>query len=62
VDPQAAVEVDQLYVAYVKWCAAHGESVLAEEKIMAALQAHGASLCTLPLTQCTTVQGVRVLV
>jgi hypothetical protein len=60
-DAQAAVEVDWLYLAYVRWATTHGEPVLAEEKVLAWLQAKGASLRTLPLTQCTTVQGVRVM-
>jgi len=60
--PEAAVEVDQLYGAYARWCASYGAVVLEEAKVIAALQANGASLRTLPLTQCTTVQGVRVTV
>jgi hypothetical protein len=49
-----------LYLSYATWCASHGEVPLAEAQVLAALQAKGASLRTLPLTQCTTVQGVRV--
>jgi hypothetical protein len=59
--PEAAVEVDQLLLAYLRWCASHGELALEEAKVMAALQAHGARVHTGPLSQVTTVQGVRVM-
>jgi hypothetical protein len=59
-DAQAAVEVDLLYMAYAKWCASRGELALEEAKVVAALQAHGASLRTGALTQTAMVQGVRV--
>jgi hypothetical protein len=60
VAPEAAVEVDQLYLTYAKWCASHGEPVLAEEKVLTWLEQHGATVRTAPLSQYTTVQGVRV--
>jgi hypothetical protein len=60
-DPQAAVDVDLLYVAYARWCAACGEPLLVEANVLAALQATGASLRTAPLSHCTTVVGVRVV-
>ena len=50
-----------LYVTYARWCASDGEPVLAEDKALAWLQAHGASLRTGALSQCTTVVGVRVM-
>jgi hypothetical protein len=59
-DPQAAVEVDQLLLAYLRWCGAHGEPVLEEAKIMAALEAHGARVSTGAYSQVRTAQGVRV--
>jgi hypothetical protein len=59
-DPQAAVEVDLLYVTYLRWCAGHGEVPLEEAKVWAWLTQHGASRRTGPLSQCTMVVGVRV--
>ena len=61
-DPQAAVEVDQLYIVYARWCAAHTAPLLAEAEVLAWLTARGATLHTGPLSQVTTVQGVRVMV
>jgi hypothetical protein len=58
--PEAAVDLDILYLAYAKWCASHGEPVLEEAKVIAALQAHGATVRTAPLSQTTMVVGVRV--
>jgi hypothetical protein len=58
--PDAAVEVDRLYVSYAHWCGAHGEPVLAEEPVLAALQAKGASLRTGAPSQTALVVGVRV--
>jgi hypothetical protein len=60
--PEAAVEVDQLYLSYAKWYGSHGEPVLEEAKVMAALQANGARLRTGALSQCTMLVGVRVVV
>jgi hypothetical protein len=60
-DEQAAVEVDTLYVAYARWCANHGEAVLAEEPMLAWLQARGATLHTGTLSQLRQVVGVRVV-
>lgn len=59
-DPQAGVPVDVLYLRYAKWCAARGAPVLAEEKVLAWLSQHGATMRTGTLSQLTTVQGVRV--
>jgi hypothetical protein len=55
------VPLDLLYVAYARWCGAHGEPVLEEAKVLAALQAHGASLRTGAVSRLTTVVGVRVV-
>jgi hypothetical protein len=59
-DPQAAVPVDLLFVTYARWCAARGEPVLAEERVLAWLEAEGATVRTGELSQFATVQGVRV--
>jgi hypothetical protein len=59
-DDTAAVPVDTLYLRYARWCANHGEPVLAEERALAWLQAHGATLRTGALTQTTMLVGVRV--
>jgi hypothetical protein len=59
-DPQAAVEVDQLYLSYARWCASHGEPVWAEAQVLAALQATGASLRTGTHSGVRSVVGVRV--
>ena len=60
-DAQAAVPVDLLFVTYARWCAAHGEPVLAEEKVLAWLTAHGATVRTGSLSRITVVEGVRVV-
>jgi hypothetical protein len=60
-DEAAAVEVEALYLAYARWCAGHGEPVLAEDQVLAWLTAHGATLDTRPLTQVVMVVGVRVV-
>jgi hypothetical protein len=59
-DEAAAVEVETLYLSYAKWCASHGEPVLAEEQIVAWLTQHGATLHTGTLSQVRQVVGVRV--
>jgi hypothetical protein len=59
-DPEAAVEVDVLYLSYATWCTSHGEVPLAEEKVLAALEAHGARVITGAVSRLTTVQGMRV--
>jgi hypothetical protein len=58
---EAAVEVDQPYLTYAHWCVSHGKLVLEAAQVVAALQAHRATLHTRPLTQTTTVLGVRVV-
>lgn len=60
-DAQAAVPVDILFVTYARWCAAHGEPVLAEEKVLAWLTQHGATVRTGSLSHITAVEGVRVM-
>jgi hypothetical protein len=60
-DETAAVEVDRLFVSYARWCASRGEPVLAEEQVLARLQAHGATVHTGALTQTTMLVGVRVV-
>jgi hypothetical protein len=60
-EASAAVEVDALYLAYTKWCASHGEVALEEAPVVAALQAHGASVRTGALSQTTLLVGVRVV-
>jgi hypothetical protein len=60
-DPQAAVPMDLLLLAYMRWSAACGEPVLAEAQVLAWLTAHGATVHTGPLSQVTTVAGVRVV-
>jgi hypothetical protein len=60
-DAQAAVEVDRLYLVYVRWAVNHGAPVLEQAKVVAALQANGATVRTGPLSQLTTVLGVRVV-
>jgi hypothetical protein len=59
--PEAAVDLDILYLAYAKWCASHGELVLEEDKVLAALQANGASLRTGTHSGVRSVVGVRVM-
>jgi hypothetical protein len=60
-DEAAAVDVDVLYLRYARWCANHGEPVLAEEPVLAWLQAHGVTRHTGTLTQTTMLVGVRVV-
>jgi hypothetical protein len=60
-DEGAAVPLDLLLVAYLRWAGAHGEPVLAEEKILTWLRDHGATVRTAPLSQTTLVAGVRVV-
>jgi len=60
-DPQAAVPVDLLFITYARWCASHGEPVLAEEKVLAWLTAHGATVRTGSLSCIMAVVGVRVV-
>jgi hypothetical protein len=43
----------------MRWCAARGEAVLAEDRVLAWLTAHGATVKTGPLSQVTSVAGVR---
>jgi hypothetical protein len=45
----------------VRWCAARGEPVLAEEPVLAWLSARGASVRTSTVSAFTVVQGVRVV-
>ena len=56
---EAAVPVDLLFVTYARWCAAHAEPVLAEEKVLACLTQHGATVRTGSLSGITAVEGVR---
>lgn len=57
----AAVDVDQLLLAYWRWCASHGEAVLAEADLLAWLaREQGTTLHTGAHTQIRTVVGVRV--
>jgi len=60
-DAQAAAPIDLLFLAYARWCAAHGEPVLAEANVLAELTAHGATGRTGPLSHVTDVLGVRVM-
>jgi len=60
-DAQAAVPVDLLLLAYMRWCGAHGEPVLAEANVLVWLTAHGATGRTGPLSHVTDVLGVRVM-
>jgi len=48
-------------VAYAHWAAARGEPLLPEAQVLAWLTQHGATVHTGPLSQVTTVQGVRVV-
>jgi len=45
----------------MRWSAACGEPVLAEAQVLAWLTAHGATVHTGPLSQVTTIEGVRVV-
>jgi hypothetical protein len=49
------------YLAYARWGAGHGEPLLEEAKMLAWLQAHGATLRPGTLTQTTLVVGVRMV-
>lgn len=60
-DPQAAVEVDHLYVRYARWCTAHGELVLAEDQVLAWLTQRAAPVRTGAVSAITIVVGVRVV-
>ena len=60
--PEAAVPVDMLLLAYMRWCGAHGEPVRAEDQVLAWLTAHGATVRTGSLSHVTAVEGVRVVV
>jgi hypothetical protein len=55
------VPVNLLYLAYARWCAVHGELVLAEAQVLAWLTAHGARITTAPLSRLMSVEGVRVV-
>jgi hypothetical protein len=59
--PEAAVDVDRLLLAYLRWCGSHGEPVLAEDQVLGWLKDHGAEVHTGPLSQVVTVVGVRVV-
>jgi hypothetical protein len=59
-EEEAAVDVNLLYAAYAKWCAARSAVALAEDQVTTWLQRHGASLRTGALSQTTLVVGVRV--
>jgi hypothetical protein len=52
---------DELYLAYAKWCAAHGEPVLAEHQVLAWLRDKGARVSTGTFSQLQTVAGVRLV-
>jgi hypothetical protein len=60
-DAQAAAPIEVLFLAYARRCAAHGESVLAEEKVLAWLTQHGTTVRTGSLSGITAVEGVRVV-
>jgi hypothetical protein len=57
----AAAPLDVVYLSYARWCAAHGEPVLAEEKVLSWLTKKGATVSTGTYSQLRTVQGVRVM-
>jgi hypothetical protein len=57
--PDAAAPLDHLLLAYVRWCMARDEPVLAEEKMLAWLKDHGAGVRTGALSAFTSVVGVR---
>jgi hypothetical protein len=61
-DAQAAVTTDLLFASYARWATSHGEPVLAEDHVLAWVTAHGGVVRTAPLSQLTSVQGVRVVV
>jgi hypothetical protein len=60
-DAQTAAPLALLFLAYARWCASHGEPVLAEEKALAWLTGHGATVRTGSLSRITAVAGVRVV-
>jgi hypothetical protein len=60
-DAQAAAPIEVLFLAYARWCAAHGEPVLAEANVLVWLTAHGATRRTGPLSHVTDALGVRVM-
>ena len=60
-DAQAAAPIDLLFLAYARWCASYGEPVLAEEKVLAWLTGHGATVSIGPVSHITAVEGVRVV-
>jgi hypothetical protein len=60
-DAQAAAPIDLLFLAYTRWCAAHGELVLAEEPVLAWLTAHGATVGTGSGSRITAVESVRIV-
>jgi hypothetical protein len=55
------VPVNLLYLAYARWCASHGEPVLAEDHVLAWLTVHGAMVRTGSLSGITAVERVRVV-
>jgi hypothetical protein len=60
-DAQAAAPIDLLFLAYARWCASHGEPVLAEDRVLAWLTAHGATVRTGSVSRIMAVEGVRVV-
>jgi len=60
-DAQACAPLDLLYLTYARWCASHGEPVLAEDHVLAWLTAHGAPVRTGSVNRITAVEGVRVV-
>jgi hypothetical protein len=58
--PEAAVDVDQLYLTYAYWCGSHGEPVLAEADILAWLQGREVTVRTGPYTGIRSLVGVKV--
>ena len=60
-DAQAAAPIEVRFLAYARRCAAHGEPVLAEEKVLAWLTHHGTTVSTRPVSHITAVEGVRVV-
>jgi hypothetical protein len=59
-EPAAAVPIDLLFVSYARWAAACGAVGLAEDRVLAWLREHGASVRTGAVSQVMTVAGVRV--
>jgi len=60
-DAQACAPIDLLYVSYARWCGSCGEPVLAEDKVLVWLTAHGATVRTGSLSRITVVEGVQVV-